>query len=221
MIENGYIAGLNKASELGITEDIINICASGNYDAVYEDTCKNAQVVKLINAKQMMTIMQETAKLTAIQTASNISEETAKEVAYKVSNDVANKVKSEATKQTTQSLKVLKENLSTLTKGLAKLNAGSKALVSGTETLENGTNSLVDGSNKLLDGANSLYNGLNEFNNNGILKISNIVNNNLKGKVNTLKDLKKLSDRYNSYTLNSSNTKSSTKFIYLIDDISK
>ena len=27
-------------------------------------------------------------------------------------------------------------------------------------------------------------------------------NNNLKGKVNTLKDLKKLSDRYNSYTLN-------------------
>ena len=61
----------------------------------------------------------------------------------------------------------------------------------------------------------------NEFNNNGILKISNIVNNNLKGKVNTLKDLKKLSDRYNSYTLNSSNTKSSTKFIYLIDGISK
>lgn len=221
MIENGYIAGLNEASELGITEDIINICASDNYDAVYEDTCKNAQVVKLINAKQMMTIMQETAKLTAIQTASSVSKETAKEVAYKVSNDVANKVKSEATKQTTQSLKVLKENLSTLTKGLAKLNAGSIALVSGTETLENGTNSLVDGSNKLLDGANSLYNGLNEFNNNGILKISNIVNNNLKGKVNTLKDLKKLSDRYNSYTLNSSNTKSSTKFIYLIDGISK
>lgn len=221
MIENRYMAGLNEASEAGITEDIINICASGNYDAVYEDTCKNALVVKLINAKQMMTIMQETAKLTAIQTASSVSKETAKEVAYKVSNDVANKVKSEATKQTTQSLKVLKENLSTLTKGLAKLNAGSIALVSGTETLENGTNSLVDGSNKLLDGANNLYNGLNEFNNNGILKISNIVNNNLKGKVNTLKDLKKLSDRYNSYTLNSSNTKSSTKFIYLIDGISK
>ena len=82
-------------------------------------------------------------------------------------------------------------------------------------------NLLEEGTNELTNGTNELYNGTVSFNNNGILKISNILNNKLKSKTDTLNNLVSLSKEYNSFTMKDKNTKGTTKFIYLIDGLKK
>lgn len=199
-IKAGYEAGLNAYH---LSDDIINICLSGNVSDDYKAVCDSAS--KLVSAKQMMIIMEETAKETAVNTASSVAKETAKKVSKEVATTVSNSVKQASIKTTKESLNVLSENLTTLNNGIGKL--------------YNGINELYNGSNELLNGANVLYEGVNKFNNDGIMKITNLVNNELKSKANTLKALKKLSDNYSSYTIKDDNTKGTTKFIYLIDGI--
>ena len=207
VIKAKYDAGLSSVSSLGITDEIIKICVSGNAQGKYTQICNDEKLASLISAKQMMIIMEETAKQTAIKTSEEVTANVAKNVSKSVAINVSNNVKTAATKKTKEQLSLLKENLDKLNNGINELS--------------NGMDELYNGSTKLLNGANELNNGINKFNNDGISKITNIINTDLKSKANILKDLKNLSKKYNSYTLKENNTKGSTKFIYLINGTKK
>lgn len=191
-IEQKYNNGLTNAS---LTDEIINECIKPTINTSYQSTCDlistNINTYPLISTKQLMNAMIEVAKETAISTAKQTAVSTAEEISIQV----ANNVKQIATTKTLESLKLLSNNLGNLSDGLKHLN---------------------DGTEKLSIGTNELYEGVNQFNETGIKKISNMVNVTLKGKVDTVKELTKLSNNYNSFSGKLASTKGQTKFIMII-----
>ncbi len=157
--------------------------------------------------KSMMTLMEETAKSTAISTANETSKEVAFEVAKKVAPAVANQVKNAATTKTIASLNTLITGLDSLSAGLDQLNEGA-------ETLYDGTASLTSGIDKLSK-------GLEKFDNDGIKKISNFVNGDVKDIQGKVEALVNLSNAYNTLDDIDDTANGSSKIIYIIDSVKK
>lgn len=118
----------------------------------------------------------------------------------------------------------LNSMLSELESGVKKLKAGSTELVSGTSTLYQGVNALAknvptlaNGVNKLYLGSVSLNDGITKYNEDGITKINNFVNINVKTTQDRVEALINLGEKYNTFTMNSKGNKSETKFIISID----
>ncbi len=78
-------------------------------------------------------------------------------------------------------------------------------------------NTLYNGIDELDQGINTLATGISKFNSEGISKITDITNNNLKGTTNKIKQLIYLSNEYNSFASDSLLENSETKFILIID----
>ena len=89
------------------------------------------------------------------------------------------------------------------------------------KTLKDALNQLTEGTNQLANGANELQNGMNKFDEEGIQKIYNIVNNNVKDLQQRLEKLKELSNEYNTFTNIDENAKGNVKFIMMIDSLKK
>jgi len=150
------------------------------------------------------TVAEEVAGEVASQTAKKVALDVSGQTAYSVADTVANEVKKEATKTVeSQMSKLLNEGINPLEAGMKELDNGVITLKTGSEALRDGTKSLVD--------------GLNTFNNDGIKKITNIVNNDLKNSKTRLEKLKELSDEYN--TFGSDEQRDGIKFISIIDSI--
>ena len=75
--------------------------------------------------------------------------------------------------------------------------------------------------NKLDDGAKTLSTGIRTFNEEGIKKICNLINGQLKEKVDRVKKLKELSEEYNNFTMLDKENDGNVKFIMIIDSIKK
>ena len=179
-------------------EQLVTLCTSGEeVPDVYKEKC-----VAYNTYKPVVTSLEETAYGVAKNTAQAISSKVASEVSGMVASNVANKVKAEATKKTIDSLNLLSINLETLSLGLDKLNKGSIELVSGIDALKNG--------------ASGLSSGLNTFNETGIKRLTTFINVNLTGKVDTINNLIKLSNNYQSYGGKSDDVSGNTKFIMVI-----
>lgn len=116
-------------------------------------------------------------------------------------------------------LSKLEQNLPLLVKGSDELTDVTQKLYSGVTILTEKTKELNNGINSLYEGTSTLYNGITQFNNEGITPIYNITNTNIKTLSNKLKSLVKLSEDYNTFTIKSQDTESSTKFILSIDGI--
>ena len=154
----------------------------------------------------MLNIMEGTASQTAVKTAESVAVETTKKVSTSVASQVANQVKLTAKDSTVTSLNLLSQNVGKLRDGLGTIKNGANELVNGTNDLNNGTT-------KLNNGANDLYQGITKFNNSGINKIDDLVNNKIKNKLGDVKELKKLSDNYTSFGSKDNSCKGNTKFI--------
>ena len=178
-----------------IDDSLVQICSSQSIPSQYQQTCASsaAYIKKYVALKnpEIVALMEDTARQTAIKTAEETAKQTAEETAKEVSKTVADEVKSAATTKTIDSLNTLASSLNTLSSGLKSIN----------------------------DGANELSSGLNKFNDEGISKVSDIVNNNLKEKVNKLNSLRTLSKSYNTFTLKDKSVTGTTKFIMLIDSV--
>lgn len=98
----------------------------------------------------------------------------------------------------------------TLTDGVAKLANGSITLKYGTSTLVSGSKQLSDGSGELLD-------GIKQFNNDGIMKIYNMVNNDVRNTAKRIEKLETLSNNYNKF--GSEISRDEIKFICILDSI--
>ena len=101
----------------------------------------------------------------------------------------------------------------TLKSGTSQLADGTGTLKEGTEKLKKGGNDLNDGAQELLDGANKLKEGVEKFNEEGVEKITNFVDQDLQNMIDRLKAIQEVSGTYKSFSSESDENSCSVKFI--------
>ncbi|MGN1480909.1 hypothetical protein [Porcipelethomonas sp.] len=120
----------------------------------------------------------------------------------------------------------LADGADTLNASVAALESGAFALYDGSGSLLNGMSSLKDGVSELSDGAGQLESGskelkegMAEFKKDGIDKIADMYNGDIKDLIDRFKDLNKISREYNSFSGIGNDMDGSVKFIFTIDGI--
>lgn len=98
--------------------------------------------------------------------------------------------------------------------GLTQLTGGASDLASGMSNLNSQTGTLVSGVNKLDGGASQLSSGMQKLYNQGIKKIVDLYNDELKGLSDGLSDMMDAGKGYKSFTILPSNMDGNVKFIY-------
>lgn len=144
----------------------------------------------------------------ALSASSSVANKTSMYIAENVSKSVSVNTSAETAKKTaTMVSESVSKNVSNAVKDTILKNTISSL------------NELYTGISKLDSGIKELDTSLNAYNEQGINKISNIVNNNVKTLSNNVKELTKLANNYKSY--GGSKTNGSTKFIMVIDSKKK
>lgn len=138
-------------------------------------------------------------------------------------------------KKLTDNLPGLLQGVDTLANGSKDLASGAKALQSGSKQLRNGlhtldtsttqltnaNNQLLQGANTLKEGVSTLSNGITTFNKEGIEKIVDLVNGDVKDISERAKKLMDLSKEYDNFTMLNDGTEGNVKFILISDGIKK
>lgn len=206
--------------------------ANANYKALPEE--QKAMVLQF-SQNSAITAAETTAKQTARQVAKQVANQTAQSVAEQVAGNVANQT-AQMVAQTTAT-QVAQTTSTTTARQVAnqvKATAQSK-VVSQMNTLGQGLNQLTDGLNSLNDGANTLDSGASElhqgadtlaqgiktFNEDGIKKICNYVNGDLKDITERVEKLAELSKEYDNFTMLNGENSGNVKFIMIMDAIKK
>lgn len=113
----------------------------------------------------------------------------------------------------------LASGASDLKDGTAQLKAGAATLFDGILQLKNGAPALVDGVSQLKSGAMQLSDGLKKFNEEGVQKIIELVDNDMKGIVTRLKATIDVSKNYRNFSGISDDMGGQVKFIYRTEEI--
>lgn len=171
-----------------------------NADNGIETQRKSIETQGIASSKQI-------AQQTAVSVAQRVSTTTAKTTATTVARTVANEVKSTAGKKVVSQMKSLEDGLGQLTNGLLALNSGAQSLESGSIELSNGSNVLAD--------------GIKNFNEQGIQKIYNYINKDVRNLSIRLQKLTELAEDYNNFTLVDEGNESEVKFIMILDSVKK
>lgn len=117
-----------------------------------------------------------------------------------------------ASKKLSKGANDLKDGISTYTGKVDEVYAGVKKLDSGADKL-------IEGVSKLSDGTEALKEGVIKFNDEGIRKLAEIVNDDLDMYFNRLKAIQNYSKEYTTYAGCSDNVECSVRFIYKTDAI--
>lgn len=111
-----------------------------------------------------------------------------------------------------------------LVEGTSTLKTGSEEMKKGLSTLDNGgsqilsaNKQLVSGASTINEGAQKLAEGIDTFNKEGINKICDYINSNVKDIVTRVDKLSELSLQYNNFAMLEEGTNGNTKFIMIID----
>lgn len=156
-------------------------------------------------------VAEEVAGNVANTTAQTVAQTTATQVAQATSTttakQVANQVKSTAQSQIVTQMNTLGEGLNQLTNGLYSLNDGTTALETGATELDIGANTLAE--------------GIRTFNAEGIKKICDYINGDLKDMSERIENLTELSKEYNNFTMINGENHGNVKFIMIMDAIKK
>lgn len=110
-------------------------------------------------------------------------------------------------------------SIGSLTSGAMAVYNGSGSLMDGMSTLKNGVSEFSDGAGKLESGSKELKEGMEKFKKEGIDKIANAYNNDIKELIDRIKSLTDISKEYNSFSGIENNMDGKVKFIYTIDGI--
>ena len=105
--------------------------------------------------------------------------------------------------------------------GAQNLQTGSKQLESGVNTLSSATTQLNNGANQVADGTNTLADGITTFNEEGIKKICDVINGDVKDLDERVEKLTDLSKSYNTFTMVDGKNESEVKFIMVVDAVKK
>lgn len=134
----------------------------------------------------------------------------------------------ESLKQLTEGSAILEVGTKTLSAGTNTLNSNSKLLKNGINSLNSNTNKLLDANNMLTEGAEIIENGattlaegITKFDNEGIQKVYNYINGDVKNITTRLEKLQELADEYNNFTMLEDGNNGNVKFIMIMDSIKK
>ena len=126
--------------------------------------------------------------------------------------------KVKGTAEDTQSLasgsQSLSDGTAQLAAGQRQLNEGAEALASGMIQLESNTGKLIAGMETLDAGALKLNRGMEQFYRDGISKIVELYNSDIKGITENMDSLVNAGKQYDIFTQKAAGTESSVKFIY-------
>lgn len=115
----------------------------------------------------------------------------------------------------------LKSGVDELRGGTGQLYAGASELCEGISTMKSGAPALTDGIAQLRDGAGKLDDGLHEFNDEGIQKLVDAVDDDLDGLVERLRATLDASKHYDNFSGLDKGMDGRVKFIYRTDSIGK
>ena len=189
--------------------------------ATAENTAKQTAVATALNVAQQVAI--KTAETTAVETAQQIATQTAVTTALTtaqstatttamqtsttVAKQVGNQAKKTFTNQVVSQMSTLGNGLNQLTSGLSELN--------------NGATTLANGTNQVNDGATTLAEGIKTFNEEGIKKICNYINGDVKDLTTRVQKLTDLSKDYNNFTMLDGENDGEVKFIMIAEAVKK
>ncbi len=145
----------------------------------------------------------QTAESTALTVAQSTATQTAGATATQTATQVGNQAKQKFTNQVVSQMNTLGSSLDELTNGLASIDSGVSALSVGT--------------NKLDSGALQLADGVKTFNEQGIAKISNLVNGDLRNIASRVEKMNELAKEYNNYAGIQNGMTGEVKFIMITD----
>lgn len=145
----------------------------------------------------------QTAESTALTVAQSTATQTAGATATQTATQVGNQAKQKFTNQVVSQMNTLGSSLDELTNGLASIDSGVSALSVGT--------------NKLDSGALQLADGVKTFNEQGIAKISNLVNGDLRNIAIRVEKMNELAKEYNNYAGIQNGMTGEVKFIMITD----
>ena len=111
--------------------------------------------------------------------------------------------------------------LGTLNSNNEALRSGSTQLADGTSTLKSSSVTLADGVTQLNDGAITLKDGMAEFNETGIKAITSLVGDDADTAVDTIKEVIRLGQNYNTFLGKSDGKDNSVTFIYKTAELTK
>lgn len=117
--------------------------------------------------------------------------------------------------------KDLEKGTDDLAEGARDLAEGAGKLSDGTEDLKDGVKKLTDGVAELLDGTGELKDGVIKFNEEGISKLSELVNDDLDKFYDRLCAVRDYAEEYDSFAGANEGMKCSVKFIYKTEEIGK
>lgn len=147
----------------------------------------------------------QAAGTTAVQVAGTTAKQVAGQTATTTATQVGNQAKQKFTNQVVSQMTTLGESLGELTDGLS--------------TLDNGVEKLSVGTNQLDSGITELAEGITKFNTEGIDKICNYINGDLKDITTRIDKLEELANNYNNFTMLNNGDKGNVKFIMISDGI--
>lgn len=119
----------------------------------------------------------------------------------------------------TSGIKQLVDGSNTLVANNAQLNSGASQLADGTNQIVSGVDQLTTGSKTLSEGAHTLADGMVEFNEEGINKILDAYNGDLKPFTNKLQAVIDAGEEYQTYSAIADGQTGSVKFIYKLASI--
>ena len=145
----------------------------------------------------------QTAETTALTVAQSTATQTAGATATQTATQVGDQAKQKFTNQVVSQMSTLGTALDELTNGLANI--------------DNGVSALSVGTNKLDSGALQLANGVKTFNEQGISKINNLVNGDLRNIASRVEKMNELANEYNNYAGIQNGMAGEVKFIMITD----
>lgn len=119
----------------------------------------------------------------------------------------------------TSGIKQLVDGSNTLVANNAKLNSGASQLADGTNQIVSGVDQLTTGSKTLSEGAHTLADGMVQFNEEGINKILDAYNGDLKTFTDKLQAVIDAGEEYQTYSAIADGQTGSVKFIYKLASI--
>lgn len=165
---------------------------------------QTAETTAVETAQQIAT---QTAVTTALTTAQSTATTTAMQTSTTVAKQVGNQAKKTFTNQVVSQMNTLGNGLNQLTSGLSELN--------------NGATTLANGTNQVNDGATTLAEGIKTFNEEGIKKICNYINGDVKDLTTRVQKLTDLSKDYNNFTMLDGENDGEVKFIMIAEAVKK
>ena len=186
---------------LAVAQDTAYQTAEATALKVAQDVA--TQTAEATALKVAQDVATQTAETTAITVAQSTATQTAGATATQTATQVGNQAKQKFTNQVVSQMSTLGTALDELTDGLANIDNGVSALSAGT--------------NKLDNGAVQLANGVKTFNDQGISKINNLVNGDLKNIASRVEKMNQLANEYNNYAGIQNGMTGEVKFIMITD----